>query len=117
MPKAAGAKIIAKDRREKGHERQIKVKTEADMVDNENELLRQKTCKSRKERKQPRIILSQRLNSFEKSQKIKNNVTITGNAYRELIENKERILTLRDDMIEDADNESEESDGIQSLAR
>ena len=65
MPKATGAKIIAKDMREKKHERQIKVKTEADMVDNENELLRQKTNKSRKERKQPRVILSKRLTSFE----------------------------------------------------
>ena len=39
-------------------------------------------------------------------------VTSTGNVYQELLENKDRILTLRDDMIEDADNESDESDGI-----
>ena len=44
-------------------------------------------------------------------------VTITGNTYRELIENKETVLTLREDLIQGADDESEESDGIMALAR
>ena len=39
MPKGAGAKIIAKDKREKEEARRIKVKTEADKMENENELL------------------------------------------------------------------------------
>ena len=51
MPKAAAAKLIAKDQREKKDERKFKVKTEADKVHNENEILRMKTKFDRGKRK------------------------------------------------------------------
>ena len=71
MPKVAGAKIIAKDKREKQDQRRFIVKTEADKIHNENELLRKKTQISRRERKKPGIMLSNRLASFEQSLKVK----------------------------------------------
>ena len=81
MPKVAGAKIIAKDKREKQDERRFIVKTEADKMDNENELLRKKTQMSRRERKKPGIMLSNRLASFEQSLKVQQKKTDTGLMY------------------------------------
>ena len=81
MPKVAGAKIIAKDKREKQDQRRFIVKTEADKIHNENELLRKKTQISRRERKKPGIMLSNRLASFEQSLKVKQIKTDTGLMY------------------------------------
>ena len=92
------------------------MKTEADKVHNENEILRMKTKFDRGKRKQPGILLSKKLSSFEQSIKAKKVETDTDKLYRELLEDPNRVLTLWEEYIDDADQDSSDEE-FQKLVR
>ena len=75
-----------------------------------------KTKFDRGKRKKPGILLSKKLSSFEQSFRTKKVETGTDKLYRELLEDPNRVLTLREEYIHDADNDSSDEE-FQKLVR